>query len=557
MTFTTDEPTIHLAKIVFGFTSNTNVDKIEVEKGEGTWTPANHTWTGDLRQLTFKIGGNIQINTIEVYTVEGDPIELPEPELPEATKVASIKALLDANTAVESGNTTEGEFTLDFPVTVIYSEGQYNYVTDGTNNLLIYSNLGKSGLENGIVLPAGITGKYKNQNGLPELVSVAAASVGDPTDGTEVEPVATTVEDANAEGLSAYIVLEGVTVSGVNGKNFTIADEAGNTIAGYNSLGISVPEGTDLTVTGFVSIYNTTYQIAPVSITNAQGKETVATPTFNPEGGEVLAGTRVNIYTSTEGASIYYTVDGSEPTAASTLYETAVEITEAVTIKAIAVKEGCDDSEVAEATYTLKAPADATFNFASPASLSPAYPADKDDSTLEADGTNGFYANVTDVKFTDGDITVTSTKGSTDARLYYQNNGKVQLRVYNGGTTTISSDNAKLLIAKIVITYNNGSTSYNKVVAPAEGNWDKETGTWTPAEGVAGAKSVTFEYTGTQQINAIEVYTAEASGVDSIGVDGDNAPAVYYNLQGVRVDNPTPGLYIMRQGSKAIKVLVR
>ena len=41
-----------------------------------------------------------------------------------------------------------------------------------------------------------------------------------------------------------------------------------------------------------------------------------------------------------------------------------------------------------------------------------------------------------------------------------------------------------------------------------------------------------------------------------IAVD-DNAPVEYYNLQGVRVENPANGLYIRRQGSKAEKVIVR
>lgn len=40
--------------------------------------------------------------------------------------------------------------------------------------------------------------------------------------------------------------------------------------------------------------------------------------------------------------------------------------------------------------------------------------------------------------------------------------------------------------------------------------------------------------------------------------DDTNAPAVYYNLQGVRVDNPAPGqLYIKRQGTRVTKVLMR
>lgn len=37
----------------------------------------------------------------------------------------------------------------------------------------------------------------------------------------------------------------------------------------------------------------------------------------------------------------------------------------------------------------------------------------------------------------------------------------------------------------------------------------------------------------------------------------DNAPVEYFNLQGIRVDNPTSGLYIRRQGNRVEKILVK
>lgn len=46
------------------------------------------------------------------------------------------------------------------------------------------------------------------------------------------------------------------------------------------------------------------------------------------------------------------------------------------------------------------------------------------------------------------------------------------------------------------------------------------------------------------------------SGVESVEVSAEDAPVEYYNLQGVRVDNPTPGIYIQRQGNKVRKVRV-
>ena len=83
--------------------------------------------------------------------------------------------------------------------------------------------------------------------------------------------------------------------------------------------------------------------------------ETVANPVISPYGvtfneGETL---KVTIETTTEGADIYYTLDGTVPSADNgELYEGEIEITETTTVKAIAVKEGFNSSEVVEATYT-------------------------------------------------------------------------------------------------------------------------------------------------------------------------------------------------------------
>lgn len=51
-------------------------------------------------------------------------------------------------------------------------------------------------------------------------------------------------------------------------------------------------------------------------------------------------------------------------------------------------------------------------------------------------------------------------------------------------------------------------------------------------------------------------YNNGMSGIDRVEADA-NAPVEYYNLQGVRVDNPSAGLYIRRQGNKATKVYVK
>ncbi len=51
-------------------------------------------------------------------------------------------------------------------------------------------------------------------------------------------------------------------------------------------------------------------------------------------------------------------------------------------------------------------------------------------------------------------------------------------------------------------------------------------------------------------------YDASAS-ISAIGSDDANAPVQYFNLQGMRVENPTSGLYIKRQGQTTEKVLMK
>ena len=79
----------------------------------------------------------------------------------------------------------------------------------------------------------------------------------------------------------------------------------------------------------------------------------VATPTFSPatwESGESLD---VTLACATDGATIYYTTDGTTtPTSESTEYTAAITLSSTTTIKAIAIKDGMTDSDVATQTFT-------------------------------------------------------------------------------------------------------------------------------------------------------------------------------------------------------------
>ena len=89
-----------------------------------------------------------------------------------------------------------------------------------------------------------------------------------------------------------------------------------------------------------------------------------ATPTISPMGGVVAAWpVSVMISCATDGATIHYTTDGTEPTEASPVYR-RFRISERTVVKAIAIKDGLH-SEVAVAEYAIGLCADPVIAAAS------------------------------------------------------------------------------------------------------------------------------------------------------------------------------------------------
>ena len=92
-----------------------------------------------------------------------------------------------------------------------------------------------------------------------------------------------------------------------------------------------------------------------VSADNDDYWGTVATPTFNPVGGTYSSAQIVTIQCATNGATIYYTIDGSEPSSWSTAYSGPIMVNVTTTIKARAFMwEYMMASETALATYEIK-----------------------------------------------------------------------------------------------------------------------------------------------------------------------------------------------------------
>ncbi len=117
----------------------------------------------------------------------------------------------------------------------------------------------------------------------------------------------------------------------------------------------SLPEGTNAVKITFSSSSN---QVGIASATiglKASSTPIVATPTFTPAAGSYTEAQNVTISCETQGATIYYTTDGSTPDSTSLEYDGAISVSATTTVKAIAYL-GSEYSSVTSATYTIITP---------------------------------------------------------------------------------------------------------------------------------------------------------------------------------------------------------
>ncbi len=258
------------------------------------------------------------------------------------------------------------------------------------------------------------------------------------------DPASTSIEVAVSHPVEVEADKPQITV-----EPATVATAEWNLTTGKLDVTPLVANGNAVITLVFPAVTKTEYSSATVQVYvkvgNGQNEELeqVAAPTFTPAAGEYTAAQSVEIACATEGAAIYYTTDGTDPTAASTAYTAAIAVGETMTIKAIAVKEGMTDSEIATAAYTISAAAkqDQTLSFAEAsqsATLGETY------TLQEVSGAQ------TAVTYTSSEAGVATIEGTT-------------VTLVGAGVTTITAT------AAADDTYNEGSASYTLTVnAPVE-----------------------------------------------------------------------------------------
>ena len=133
-------------------------------------------------------------------------------------------------------------------------------------------------------------------------------------------------------------------------------------------------------------------------------------PTFSPAAGTFDAAQSVELATTTDEADIYYTTNGNDPEPGeegTSKYTSAISVTQNTTIKAIAIKDGMTDSEVATGEFKIRFATAPTFgptegDYTSAQSV-----------TMAATGAEHIYYTMTSDGSTPADPTIESPEYTT------------------------------------------------------------------------------------------------------------------------------------------------
>jgi hypothetical protein len=154
----------------------------------------------------------------------------------------------------------------------------------------------------------------------------SAATIFYTTDGTQPSYLSTAYTDpitvSSSETVNALAYMRGITVVGNIASNFN----------------------------------HGSFQSSVTSATYTINLPRAATPTFSVPAGTYTSAQTITIGDTTAGATIYYTTDGTTPTAKSTVYIGTISVSATETIAAIAAATGYGNSTVASAVFNINLP---------------------------------------------------------------------------------------------------------------------------------------------------------------------------------------------------------
>jgi alpha-L-arabinofuranosidase len=242
----------------------------------------------------------------------------------------------------------------------IYSTTQHLSMSDSTAGTTIYYTTNGS-------TPTTASAKYAGTLTISSTETINAIAVAP---GAATSPMATgTYTIAAAAARPTYSLAPG-TYSTT--QHLSMSDSTAGTTIYYTTNG-STPTTASAKYAGTLTISSTetinAIAVAPGAATSpmATGLYTIASapadgqatamPTFSVAPGAYSTAQNVSLASTTSGATIYYTTNGSTPTTSSTKYSGAVQVAATETLSAIAIAANHTASPVAKAAYVISVPA--------------------------------------------------------------------------------------------------------------------------------------------------------------------------------------------------------
>ena len=136
-----------------------------------------------------------------------------------------------------------------------------------------------------------------------------------------------------------------------DGEVLALFDSEGNLLDRCNLRGIPVGASAGRSGEGSTLVYFK--EPTPGAANGTPSAGAVDMPSLNIVGGSYDRAQQVSLSCGTDGATIYYTTNGTEPTQSSAKYTGAISVSSTGMLRARAYKDGYIESSVATATYVI------------------------------------------------------------------------------------------------------------------------------------------------------------------------------------------------------------
>ena len=353
-------------------------------------------WSGSAKSITFTIGtsGQLQLNTFSVIVEGGTPAEKKDVTL-------SFGDITEQS--VKVGTTIQVAATATDNVPVTYTSGDENIATVDNNGVVTGVSVGET------TITASFEGDDTHNSATSvsytiKVINENESSVSDVITNTDYQNETygkftikgkpsgaeyvgyatkngTAIQLKSADSVSGLVVkksagkvscvklvwnsgtTDGRTID-VYGKN--TAYEAASDLYNNSKKGTKIGSLTyknnkyeasleivdDYKFVGIRSNSGALYLMNVEFVWEKIPESIVEDPTFSVPAGTYFEAQSVELTCATDGATIYYTLDGSDPTSESTPYTDPITISETKILKAIAIK-GDDASAIATAEYKI------------------------------------------------------------------------------------------------------------------------------------------------------------------------------------------------------------